>query len=280
MKIKPQWEEYLHEMRKREIELIFAQCPKKIFGKGLELGAGDGFQTTLLSSYVNTLISTEYNKDHLKNKKSTFSIKYQHCDAEVVSEKFKNKQFDIIFSSNMLEHVPRPQKVLQGVYKTLKDDGVTIHVMPSPFWKLCNLFFYMPNRFVSCVDVLSKKGGLNQVKNKIKAHHREYRCDNLKIKGRQRSFVCRLLLPPLHGISEDHLTEFLAFRKKRWEKEFKDANLRIIRILKGPVASGYGFGLRFLRAVLEEFGITSEYIYIAVKKNSRYQKYLSDEATL
>ena len=42
---------YLHKVREYEIKIIFAKCPKKIFKRCLELGAGDGFQSTILTKY-------------------------------------------------------------------------------------------------------------------------------------------------------------------------------------------------------------------------------------
>ena len=38
--------------RKKELDIIFSKCPKKIFKTGLELGAGDGFQSTIITKFV------------------------------------------------------------------------------------------------------------------------------------------------------------------------------------------------------------------------------------
>jgi Methylase involved in ubiquinone/menaquinone biosynthesis len=152
MKIKTEWLPWLHNYRERELYLIFSKCPEKLFKKGLELGAGDGFQSTLLTKYFSKLISTDYNPNILR-KESTESIEYHICDAEEVDKMFGKKEFDFVFSSNLLEHLPNPHRALRGIYEVLKDDGVTIHVMPSPFWKLCHLSLYIPNM---CVRALEK----------------------------------------------------------------------------------------------------------------------------
>jgi hypothetical protein len=82
-------------------------------------------------------------------------------------------------------------------------------------------------------------------------------------------------VPEPHGVSESNIDEFYAFSKHRWRKEFEKANLELVKILKGPVASGWGFGLDPIGNFLERIGVTSEYIYVAIKRenNSPYKQY-------
>ena len=55
------WPEIRRDIRRREIDLIFGEYADKSFDRGLELGAGDGFQATLIGHYVRELYSTEIN---------------------------------------------------------------------------------------------------------------------------------------------------------------------------------------------------------------------------
>ena len=43
-----------------------------------------------------------------------------------------------------MEHLPNPQLALKGVYYILKDNGITIHVMPNPSWKISMLLLFYP----------------------------------------------------------------------------------------------------------------------------------------
>jgi len=52
MKIMADWIQHLHNHRKRELGLIFSKCPERLFQEALELGAGDGFQSGLLTRYA------------------------------------------------------------------------------------------------------------------------------------------------------------------------------------------------------------------------------------
>ncbi len=280
MKFKADWLSYLHQIRRREIEMIFSNCPEQIFSKALELGAGDGFQSVLISKYATKLISTDYNEKRLK-KKNTQSIEYQICDAEEIKNSFKQQEFDLVFSSNLLEHLPNPEKTLQAIHTLLKDDGITIHIMPSPFLTLCYVVFYFPNRIIHLLETFFQQGSLKksvftlfQKRNKPQVSSQESG-NNLKSQRPQRSFIHRLLIPAPHGVSASNFDELSAFSKRRWQKEFEQSDLELIAILKGLTYSGYGFGLNKVSTLLEKLGIASEYVYIAIKKdkNCRYQNF-------
>ena len=286
MKIKTGLQYIHHYNKKRELDLIFSECPEKLFQTGLELGAGDGFQSILLAKYVSKLISTDLNPNKLK-RESNKSIEYVICDAEEIKEYFNKRQFDLVFSSNLLEHLPNPDKALNGIYDVLKDDGITIHVMPSPFWKFCYLLLYYPNLCVSVLEEMTEKDGdskkIGKMIRKLKGSTNNLEQNkqgpqlgnNPKIQRAPRSFMYRLLVPEPHGVSISHVKEFYAFSKYRWIKQFEKANLDLVKIIKGPVSSGHGFGLNFIRNILERLGVTSEYIYIAIKKgqHSRYENF-------
>ncbi|MFH1722353.1 MAG: class I SAM-dependent methyltransferase [Candidatus Altiarchaeota archaeon] len=282
MRIKPLGDSQLHKTRKRELDIVFQNYPKKLFETGLEIGAGDGFQATLLLNYVSNLVCTDYYPRF--EKKEIKQISYLVCDAECIGNIFHEKQFDFVFSSNLLEHLPNPQKALKGIHSVLKDDGITIHVIPSTFWSLSHLVFYFPDRLITAFERLTDEGGFNRLLKKIKLKFQknsEPDCQeqgfsiNPKIKEIRRSFPFSWILPTPHGVSSNLIEEFQLFRKSRWEKEFEKADFKLLAVLKGPVSSGYRFGLDTLRHFLERIGFTSEYIYLAIKKgeSSKYEKY-------
>lgn len=265
MKIRQDWSEHQHKHKEREVGLIFSKCPERLFPTALELGAGNGFQATLLSKYVSRLVSTELKPDILTNKNTEF-VEYHICNAEEAVNAFDKGGFSLIFSSNLLEHVSDSHKALSGIHKLLKDGGITIHIMPNPFWKLCHMLFYIPNR---CLIVLERI-----------LNNKPIRANNMhKTRTAQKSLMHSLLTLKPHGVSDGNIKEFFAFTKSRWIREFEKANLELIRIIKGPVHSGYGFGLDFLRNIMENIGFSSEYIYIAIKKehNSPYKKYFDKD---
>jgi len=280
MKIKTDWNQWLHNYRKRELYIIFSRCPKKVFKFTLEIGAGDGFQSKLLNNYTEKLISTDINPARLKLDASE-SIEYKICDAERLDDTFEKEQFDLVFSSNLLEHVPNPSAVLSGIYHILKNDGLAIHVLPNRFWKLCQLLFFIPHQFIRALEILTTRDGLVAFYKKIeKVGGGDI--NNQKICIQKKSFLYRLLMPMPHGISFGHPEELFAFSKRRWIEEFRRTQFEVIAIKKGPVQSGYGFGFDCIRNILEKIGFYSENIYVTTKrgKDSPYRQYFNHKDNL
>jgi SAM-dependent methyltransferase len=296
MKMKADWTTWLHDYKHREIDRTFSRCPPLLFGNGLELGAGDGFQSALLAKYVHCLESTEINKRMLSLKKNP-NIKYKTCSAEEAVKNYPQCFFDIVFSSNVLEHVAHPETVLAGVHRSLKDDGITIHIMPSPFWKMCQLLLYIPVNFFVIMERISRRPGILFVVREIRSLLREAasglttgtnatleRADqeealfgnNPGKKIKKHVFLKRLFFPMPHGISDGHWREFVGFGSRHWVRIFKEAGFDCPVILRGPAASGYGLGWTWVERLFEKVGPASEYIYIAQKKGcmSRFMDFL------
>ena len=266
---KTDWTQYLHVIRKREVDIVFSLLPQTHFSSGLEIGAGDGFQTTLIAPHVDKLISSDLNFKRIKESLKVPGVLYKAVDADAVEGVFKPNTFDFIFSSNVLEHVRNPQKVLEETEKLLTDDGYAVHIIPSRHIKVSYLLLYYPNLAILLLDrIIGKlKGepifqgiGVNFENNiNIKVQPK-------KVSGRLR----RLLVPTPHGNFSSHVEEFIAFGKKQWERKFIEAGYSIVTYAKGPAFSGYGFGFDRLRKLLERFGLSSEHIFV-LKKMSQFE---------
>jgi SAM-dependent methyltransferase len=298
MKIKADWTTWLHRYKNREIALVFSKCRPYCFENGLELGAGDGYQGRLLSQYIRRLVSTEINKLHFSEKKNE-CVEYKISSAEEAVAGAQENFFDIVFSSNLLEHVVRPEEVLCGIHRILKNDGVTVHIIPSPFWKLCQIFFYLPANILVLIERITRNSGLLSALREIKAivkegiaglltgtnatleqvAKEEARFGNNPGKTKKKSrFLKRAFFSEPHGISETHCEEFVAFSRKRWIRVFDESGFQCIVIRKGPAASGYGLGWAWADRIVEKAGLASEYIYIAQKKGctSRFMPFFSE----
>lgn len=261
MKIKTDWPNYLHSLRRREIEMIFGACPPKIFARGLELGAGDGFQSQLLSHFVTSLVVTDYAEGILAQPDGP-GLTHRVCDAEQVGEVFEAGEFDLVFSSNMLEHLPDPQQALAGMHRVLADQGIAIHVVPSPFWKLTQMAGFYPNLVITRLERYSERMRGDPLRSTAAVEGWD---NNPKIDGRRYSRLRRLLWPVPHGISASNWREIFAFRAGAWRGQFAAAGFEVVAMLRGPVVSGYGFGLERLRSLLERAGLASETVYVTVK---------------
>lgn len=261
------WGKYLHTLRSHEFSLVFSRFPKKAFGRVLEVGAGDGFQTELLAPFAWQLISSDFDTSFVKRR--VRGVSYRDIDAERLTSAFTSEdRFDLIYSSNLMEHLRDPHRFLAAVHGLLADDGITIHIMPNPFWKACQLSFYHFHVAVRLAGYFSARlrgkdaDGIGRGAGALRGF------SNNPKSSRQWPLWKRLFLPPPHGEYVSHLEEFLKYRKRRWIGEFNDAGFSVVRVLKGPVSSGYGFGFDHFRVFLEKIGFSSEYVYVAVKKGS------------
>lgn len=255
IKIKTDWQNYLHNLRFKEIQLIKKYLDQN-YEKILEIGAGDGYQSQLLKDYCKELYCTELNEFRLK--KSDPEINYLICDAENLEKYFSPNTFDLIFSSNLFEHLPNPELALRGIKKILKADGLSINIMPNPFFALSIILLHYPNLLITKFEKLVNRI-ISKEKNLVNRHSME---NNIKVK-RNNSWLRKLLiLPKPHGISDSFFAEARRFSKRAWIKLIKKEGFEVEKIIKGPVYSGYGFGLKPITKFLEFFGITSEYIYI------------------
>ncbi len=261
LKLKADWQPYLRGLRRREIELIFAHCPRNAFPHGLELGAGDGFQSALLAPYVGQLVATDF-RPQITRRSACPNITFATCDAERVDEQFAPASFDLVFSSNMMEHLPDPARALAGMRVVLRDDGVAVHVIPSPFWKACHLVGFYPDAVLARLNRYAQRRRAQPLSAPDDAEAWD---NNPKSESSPRPYLARLLWPAAHGASGSNLAEFRLFSRSYWAAQFAAAGFKVVAVLRGPVSSGYGFGWDRARAALERMGFASEYIYITTK---------------
>lgn len=267
---KTDWTQYLHAIRKREIDLVFSLLPQTHFTSGLEIGAGDGFQTTLLALHTDKLISSDLNFKRIKESLKVPGVVYQTIDADSIKEVFKPDTFDLIFSSNVLEHMRDPYKFLAATQPMLIDNGYAMHIVPNRYMKIFYLVLYYPHMALLVLDRI-----LGKLKGKPFFRGTDVNFENninviiqpRKIPNRLRKF----LFPSPHGNFSNHREEFVAFGKKSWERQFIESGYSIVTYAKGPAFSGYGFGIpAWLRRFLERCGISSEHIFI-LKKMSQFE---------
>lgn len=269
MRIKADWTTYLHDLRRREMDVVFRHCPAKVFPRVLELGAGDGFVSTILAQYANKLISTDMNAERL-NMADRDNITFQICDAENLADVFKEQRFDMIFSSSLLEHLPGCDRALAQMYQALTDEGISIHYLPNRYWKLTTILLHIPNKLAVLID----KAAAGRLFKRRKGHKWFRPCkekfggNNMKVGRRKQFFLAKPFLPRIHGVSNNTISEFIAFGRKRWIGKFEAAGFDVLAVKKVAFNSGYGFGFPRIRNFAEYLGIKTAYAYIMQKQNS------------
>lgn len=287
------WDDYLHNIRKKEIEAIKNFLSTRKWKNGLEVGAGDGYQTTLLYEFFENFYSSDFNFGRIKEENKINKVNYFKADAENIDKLFTDKKFDLIFSSNLLEHLPDPNLFLKNSLKILNNDGVMIAIIPNRFWKITHTVFYYPHLSIIFVKKIKnffiknkpphldrvalnpaariftpKAPGVSMCGGKYKNNNKLEFGNNLKSdkKNRKNSKIREILLPRPHGSFDSNSQELIKYGKKQWSELFLRNGYSIKYILKGPVASGFNMGNKNISVFLEKMGFCSIYIFIINKQ--------------
>lgn len=238
--------ERLRYMRKKEFEMVFRDIAIYPHLRILEIGCGDGFQSSLLRKYSNYVVSTDLTTERTLNLDII-------CDAEYLP--FKNGSFDIIYSSNVLEHIRDRDKGLSEMKHVLSDDGFIIIMVPTSVWKVLSLLVYYPVMGGYVIKLVKKKL-MNKNDSKISGKSK------IDISTRGPWDYLKFLLPGVHGEYQSNVEEFNAFRISSWKRLLRANGLEIIKTKKTLLYSPPEFPI--VPAVdLSKLGICSTVAFIS-----------------
>jgi len=184
----------------------------------LELGAGDGVQTVVLRG-----IFPEVTPLDIAPSGEVEGM----VIADAADLPFEDDTFDLIFSSNVLEHVEQLDVAFAEMKRVLAPGGIMIHSMPTGTWKFVQLLLRPVASAVKIVRRLvpgvSSGAGRAQEGSHgaLRGVHQKRRSLLQKIFG--------LVIPTVHGNSGNHVSEFFQFRPKWWKRRFDDAGLDCVR---------------------------------------------------
>jgi SAM-dependent methyltransferase len=100
----------------------------------LELGAGTGQQARMLADAGYQVTAVDLPSSHYAGVRIHPVIEY-----DGVNLPFEHGTFDVVFSSNVLEHVAEIDRVLKETHRVLKSGGIAIHLIPSSACRLWTL---------------------------------------------------------------------------------------------------------------------------------------------
>lgn len=123
----------LSVIRAAEIAEIAPHIPVR--ARILEIGAGTGQQALDIQRRGFDVNAIEV-ADSAYASARVFPI----IDYDGVHIPFPNGNFDVVFSSNALEHVPNLTGLHAEIRRVLKPDGIAIHVLPTHAWRFWSIF--------------------------------------------------------------------------------------------------------------------------------------------
>lgn len=198
-------------IRVLELELI-----KNHFNKGaklLEIGSGAGWQAKKLSESGFDVEGIDITQEN--------DLNYNYENERVWNIKiydgfkipFPDKSFDGVFSSNVLEHIPHVQDFQKEIKRVLKNDGVSVHILPSFSWRFwTSITFYL----VRVKKILLPNSSPEK---------QDQNVGGGRIKNSPSSF--KKFFPPRHGERGSLFTEFYLFTAYAWKRLFEQSEWQI-----------------------------------------------------
>ena len=247
------WE---HFLRARDLRQVLASTSESLRGPVLEIGCGDGYITTLLRRHFDEVVPIDISpRDHVKGL----------CRANVEMLPFRDGQFGLVYSSNVLEHVENLTACLQELRRVMQDGGMMIHTMPTPAWKALQLALYPLHILfhVALPRLMGASTKTDRVQG-VQATHSPEASDSAARRRGRRGRLHSILLPLVHGSAPSHGEELKRFRVAWWIGRFSTGGFHVIRTAPMYLHSAYRFfpyRLLAVREVASRAGLSSVQAY-------------------
>jgi SAM-dependent methyltransferase len=197
--------EFLHVIREFEYRTIIERFSPGI--RILEIGGGTGYQAKRLTDdgFIVASIdipASEY-ADHLE-----FPVQpYNGRDIP-----FPNNSFDVVFSSNVLEHVLDLPYLHAEVKRVLRPGGYCVHLMPTGAWRFwTNIAHY--------TELFQRLLGLGP-RLLPKAFSKPALSDAMSVLRLMASTAKHYAIVPRHGETGNALSEIVTFSSRHWKQHF------------------------------------------------------------
>jgi ubiquinone/menaquinone biosynthesis C-methylase UbiE len=106
---------------------------KHQFDRALNLGTGEGDYDRMIAGHVRDLVGCDVNPadlDHARTlNQGVLNLRYEVNDALALS--YPNGNFDLVVSSEVIEHVGRPDQMIREMYRVLAPGGWAVMTFPS-----------------------------------------------------------------------------------------------------------------------------------------------------
>ena len=198
---------HLNTLRKAEIDRIVTFFEPR--ARVLEIGAGTGEQSLELKRRGFDVTAIEMADSNYASNRQFPIIDY---DGKHIP--LPDASVDIVFSSNVLEHVPDLPQMHSEIRRVLKPSGYCIHVLPTHCWRLWTTL----SSFADAVVYLF--AALPQLLPRALPRHAELR--RLALAWHQSArYIGGRLLQRRHGERGNIVSELWLFHPEWWRRNFR-----------------------------------------------------------
>lgn len=196
---------FLNDLRRAESDLVSGDLGEK--NRLLEFGAGVGVQARHLAGRGHDVVAVDL-ADSTYAKMRVFPI----LEYDGVTLPLDDGSIDVIFSSNVLEHVENLEVISREFSRVLRPGGYCVHVLPSVSWRAWTLASGYPNlvpAFARIVRGLFRSGD---------------RAARLKADVRA---AAGCVVPVGHGVAKEAFSELWTFSVPAWRRRFRQTGFSV-----------------------------------------------------
>ena len=182
----------------------------------LEIGSGTGAQVRVLREVCKSAVGIDLPEGGHSADRLVEVIDY---DGRYLP--FPDVSFDVIFSSNVMEHITDPETIHSEMHRVLRPNGACIHVVPSHTWRLWTSLIHYPALAARLIRRSPEVKGTT---------HGSHLPQPINPKGSSSRWVARLqyaLLSPAHGEFGNPFSEYFYFRPSAWRNHFESHGWKV-----------------------------------------------------
>ena len=200
---------FLNSIRAVEIDELAKLIPAG--SRVLEFGAGTGEQAKMLADRGFDVVAIDVPASSYARHRVFPVIDYDGRHIPL-----NDRSVDVVFSSNVLEHVEDLPTAFAEFRRVLKPGGIGVHAMPTPSWRFWTFVAGVPTAVEAAAmavsDAIRPPQGLTRGQAVV----------------RDAKTVVAALLPIGHGTSPEGISELWTFSPRAWRRVFAKHGFKVV----------------------------------------------------